>query len=532
MNHEAFLAAIRDNREDDTTRLVYADWLDEQGDAARADFIRTQVRLAALDEDDPARPELEQRERQLLAAHEARWLGPLPPTVHEWSFRGGFVDRLVFGGQEGLLGAEDLLARHPVRELVLGPCVPPFNVAGSSFLAAVSALDFRAILPPAFTRALACSPHLARLSSLAVRGERLGEQFFKTLAGPTWAPRLKALALESPALRDARVSALLRGPHLRELSELAARGPDLSGSLLAEMAGPEHGARWVGLSWHNRNGYGSASIPRLVNCVNLRKLSLSMHGPAPKLFPALPALTDLELRDVGHAEALYRLAASGSLSNLRRLVLSFRRYLDEPMCSALESVLWGLSRPALRLPAASFYDRQIQALGRSAEPAQRLAAISLVGELSTQAVGTVTRFTHLEDLDIQLPSSQGGAILDPLLRSPSLSRLRRLSLGLPADQASACLCAIAQSPHLRRLRELWFLCDSQGQRGLVALAEWPGLAGLDVLVLGTGMNDAMLRPLAESPYLSPLTRLVLIRNHPSSRLAEVFRSRLGRRYHQ
>src|SRR4051812_45143988 len=101
--NDAFLRAIRDNP-DDAHRLVYADWLDEQGDADRAEFIRLQCRLARLGPDDPARDALEARERALLTAHEAKWLGPLPPEVRDWSFRGGLVDALLVRDSAGVGG--------------------------------------------------------------------------------------------------------------------------------------------------------------------------------------------------------------------------------------------------------------------------------------------------------------------------------------------------------------------------------------------------------------------------------------------
>jgi uncharacterized protein (TIGR02996 family) len=43
---EAFLLAICENPDDDTPRLVFADWLQEHGDEARAEFIRVQIELA------------------------------------------------------------------------------------------------------------------------------------------------------------------------------------------------------------------------------------------------------------------------------------------------------------------------------------------------------------------------------------------------------------------------------------------------------------------------------------------------------
>src|SRR4051794_27217534 len=45
MTPEAFLGDIIEHPDDDAPRLVYADWLDENGNPERAEFIRAQVRL-------------------------------------------------------------------------------------------------------------------------------------------------------------------------------------------------------------------------------------------------------------------------------------------------------------------------------------------------------------------------------------------------------------------------------------------------------------------------------------------------------
>lgn len=42
-DHDAFLHAIRANWKDDSPRLIYADWLEEQGNSHLADFIRQQI---------------------------------------------------------------------------------------------------------------------------------------------------------------------------------------------------------------------------------------------------------------------------------------------------------------------------------------------------------------------------------------------------------------------------------------------------------------------------------------------------------
>ncbi len=43
---EALLRAVCENPDEDTPRLVFADWLQENGDEARAEFIRVQIALA------------------------------------------------------------------------------------------------------------------------------------------------------------------------------------------------------------------------------------------------------------------------------------------------------------------------------------------------------------------------------------------------------------------------------------------------------------------------------------------------------
>src|SRR4051812_18836685 len=49
MSHEeeAFLSAIEADPADDTTRLVYADWLEEHGDGLRAEYIRLRLAVRA-----------------------------------------------------------------------------------------------------------------------------------------------------------------------------------------------------------------------------------------------------------------------------------------------------------------------------------------------------------------------------------------------------------------------------------------------------------------------------------------------------
>ena len=89
MIHPGFLQAICEEPDDDAHRLVYADWLDDHGDADRAEFIRLQCALARMDDEDEA---MKAREAELLRLHGEAWVAELPvlPRV-TWS--GSFQGR-------------------------------------------------------------------------------------------------------------------------------------------------------------------------------------------------------------------------------------------------------------------------------------------------------------------------------------------------------------------------------------------------------------------------------------------------------
>src|SRR5438552_3752265 len=98
MSHQAFLQAILETPDDDAPRLVYADWLDDEGDAERAEFIRLGCRLARLDEPDPEREDLRRRWDLLEHDHRHTWQPEVPLASRAFAsippaspFRRGFV---------------------------------------------------------------------------------------------------------------------------------------------------------------------------------------------------------------------------------------------------------------------------------------------------------------------------------------------------------------------------------------------------------------------------------------------------------
>lgn len=74
--HRGFLQAILEAPADPAPRLVYADWLEEQGDAtslAQAEYLRVECALDAPPAKDPARRKFSARLRHLQAAVGDDW---------------------------------------------------------------------------------------------------------------------------------------------------------------------------------------------------------------------------------------------------------------------------------------------------------------------------------------------------------------------------------------------------------------------------------------------------------------------------
>jgi uncharacterized protein (TIGR02996 family) len=113
------LRAVAREPDDDAPRLAYSDRLEEQGQTDRAEFIRAQVHLAGLTDDSPRRRELAFRCRQLLDAHERRWLEPFGEPLMEWCWSRGFVEVIRLDPESLAVRGRDLFETTPLRRLIL-----------------------------------------------------------------------------------------------------------------------------------------------------------------------------------------------------------------------------------------------------------------------------------------------------------------------------------------------------------------------------------------------------------------------------
>ncbi len=252
-----FWEAIRGAPEDDAPRLVYADWLEENGEPARAEFIRVQCALAVLGPDRrkgrKQRAVLEPREKSLLAEHGSRWLAPLRDALRgsnpwdredEWLGRLEFRRGFLFCGHFGLESARRLAAagdalepadhvwvmecgahyRHEsVAEVARWPgagCVLGLSVAWGSDK------DIEAVVG---------SGHLRNLRHLGVWHGQVSDGGLAELAAWPGGAALRSADLKNNPVTDAGAFALADSPHLGQVRSLQLHGTQIGPAGLARL---------------------------------------------------------------------------------------------------------------------------------------------------------------------------------------------------------------------------------------------------------------------------------------------------------
>jgi uncharacterized protein (TIGR02996 family) len=261
---EALYQAILDDPEDDASRLVYADWLEENGGPAgqaRAEFIRVQVELARGAT--PARAkELKSIEQRLWSEHRASWLSTLPPHLRKRDiyFQRGFLDELRMPAQLWAKHGAGLFGKNPIYRVRLSGTVSRHESSNLVVIPHLSririlSLEGATIDEPLKTlQILVTSPFWSSLRRLVLRGcgigtrevgviaeharmpglreidladNHVGPKGAEQLAAASWVAGLKELSLANNPLGDAGARALADSPHLGGLERLDLDGVEL-----------------------------------------------------------------------------------------------------------------------------------------------------------------------------------------------------------------------------------------------------------------------------------------------------------------
>jgi uncharacterized protein (TIGR02996 family) len=352
----ALMRAVIDQPADDAPRLVLADWFEDNGEPARAEFIHVQIEIARLGQSDRARLEqLAAREKELYAARTPDWYEDVPkwarqqvtqrygslesrkaPRGCKIVFRRGFLSALTCAPSEWL-GAAKLARGVPLDSLSLNASDSErlAKVADAPHFAGITALRVR-IDEPGSVPALLGSPHLANLRWLTFENanhswaNRRGDPVVALLAQTPGLAGLEGLGLSFMEIHRAALTALARSRHLTRLRALDLGYNALTDAGVRSLVSSRVVDNLTTLHLHNaRIGTpAAAAIAASAHLARLERLDLGWNqidaegAEALAASPHLARLTylDLSQNPIGDAGAR-ALVRSGQLVNLRKLDL-------------------------------------------------------------------------------------------------------------------------------------------------------------------------------------------------------------------
>lgn len=220
-DEQALLRSVAAAPDDDTPRLIYADWLQEHGSPLRAEFIRLQIEIVGK-ADLPQRVRdrhvgLWKRQQELFDGHFDDLLGPLAGMAgrDDVEFDRGFVSLVT-------LGVDDFLARAPR----LADVLPLPGVAVERVAARLA--DF--LRCPHLDVVTCVSAYSDELSELGIDGATQDD----VLDSRGRLTRLEVLDLEGCHIGDFGVR-LLTLAHLPALVELDLSGNNVTDFGVAEL---------------------------------------------------------------------------------------------------------------------------------------------------------------------------------------------------------------------------------------------------------------------------------------------------------
>jgi len=277
------MQALIDDPDDLTIRLVYADWLEENGDPARAELVRIQAEPGGRG--GKATP----RERQLLDANRPALVGGGTVGAVEWlsllgrnapgDDRDAAVPVQSLSGRSGAVVSPG--ARHGLD--LRGSTVHWDRVAESPVMDLIHELHLsRNSLREKGVRALLASNRLTGLHTLSLQHNGVNERCLEALVRCTTLPRLKRLDLSGNYLYSQAIRQLLLGGGLvGQLTSLS-----LS-SKLARVAGGAAPAHFPGPDEFAQSGSVDDQSPG--------QGGRGAGGFGPVQRPAFPALTHNQL---------------------------------------------------------------------------------------------------------------------------------------------------------------------------------------------------------------------------------------------
>ncbi|VTR97918.1 TIGR02996 domain-containing protein [Tuwongella immobilis] len=318
------------NRSDDLPRLVFADWLEEQGDSDRANLIRSQCVEADSAADPVARLHARLTQNALLERFAASWRAeemPATTTIEPGDYQRGFVDTVtVLANQPMDDAAVEYLANWPVTCLDLRHLeVRDWNSIPKRVRETMPRCPALTLSPRPFT-----AGSLTKIAegirdwvqSLTLALNRPGMVYADELVG---FHKLRSLNVSLTNLADVRMPGLCRAD--LPLSQFSAVGCRLTPQVLTHLLGSPWMSRLTELNLNNNifRQTSAVQFPETAGqlaVVNLRSCMLDALSITPWLeFPAMQPVRvlTLECNPLGPSgfHALCERFAAGALHTLK-----------------------------------------------------------------------------------------------------------------------------------------------------------------------------------------------------------------------
>lgn len=402
-----FIEGIIANPHDDSARMVFADFLEEQGDP-RAEMIRLQYELAEMSPFDKRRDKLRKRELKLLKEHGC--FGKIPPEadlLKSDGYVGGFVDGIQITVTRFLRKQAEIFTQAPVRRVEMRGKSKKFHKLNESpYLGNIAHLTLRGHdasddnLIKLFT-----NPNLCNLSTLELYDRSTSyDADYQPLGGGFGATVIEAIA-------NAENLASLK--HLR---------------LYAWNAGEEACQKL--LDSNVLSGLESLCIT-FADDVFLRELADS------KTFQNLKAL---EVRGTLSGHGIHSLQSGSSLQQLESLCIS---------CGGS------------RLGYDAF---------KISQPLPKLKHITISGGFPGEILtDIISRYRKLETLDLSGNYIANEHVMtlseDPILSQLDKLRLTANQIGYEGAKA------LAESPHRRKSTRLYLVSNPVGAKDIEKLKD-------------------------------------------------------------
>jgi uncharacterized protein (TIGR02996 family) len=477
-SESSFLQAIIDDPEDDALRLVFADWLDENGQPERAEFIRVQIALTKS-QDRETWKRLWARNKELKRLARNVWNKPIEQFAQSREIDGGFVERGFVESVEAewptiLDQVDELFRLAPIRHLRLLP--RPGDGMGREGLTRFA------------------NWMNSRLNRLSARGLP-ADNIYVRFAASKWLAQLTLLDLDRVNFGAEGVEVLLASPHLKRLSDLVFGNGDSTRATAKEVADCPNLPRLTGLRF-------SSSSNSNFGDEGLRILASS---------PRLSGLKSLSLSSVGvGVVGIQALATSRFLTELTYLCV-FSDY-DRTIQIGADGFCALFSSPNMK---------NLSALG---------VMFDAIGDAGLEALAASPYLRRLELVALSW-AEIGDAGLEALAASSNATTIKTLRLS-NNRVGDAGVQKLAASSYLTQVYVLWLSNNQISDAGVLALAASPNCRSLGHLILGDKpIGSEGVQALIESPYFDQLRFLSLTGVTLNNEQKEALRRRFGKVVH-